>query len=176
MQSVMIQKLCTPCCLKWLRMMKLPIQMIKSPFRSLFQKILTTKPILTHMIGLDMTKKMLRTWSEINIWLACIRDKMLKKLCFKVLKLFQRQPNGTLICLKSKAPISATTSRYYFKIAIPFLLKKMILGTFQAKMLHAFGHATLFSHASDTICSQDKESLCFCHATLFSHAPDTLCS
>ena len=68
---------------------------------------------------------------------------MLKKLCFKVLKLFQRQPNGTLICLKSKAPISATTSRYYFKIAIPFLLTKMILVTFQAKMLLAFGHAIL---------------------------------
>ena len=43
------------------------------------QKIPTTKHILTHMIGLDMMKKMLRTRSEINLWLACIKAKMLQK-------------------------------------------------------------------------------------------------
>ena len=51
----MILKLCTPCCLKWLRMMKLPTQMMKSPLRSLFQKILIAKPILTHKIGTHLT-------------------------------------------------------------------------------------------------------------------------
>ena len=62
------------------------------------------------------------------------------------MKLFQRQPNGTLICLKSKAPISDTTSRLLQDCnpMLPtkiFLLTRMILVTFQAKMLHAFGHA-----------------------------------
>ena len=176
MQSAMILKLCMHCYLKWLRMMKLliqmlPIQMMKSPPKSLFQKILTTKPILTHKIGLVIMKKMLRTWLEINVWLACTKAKMLQKLW-----IVSRQPNGTLICLKSKAPISATTPRYYFKIAIPFLLTKMTLVTFQAKMLHALDHATLFSHTSDTICSQDKLIMLFAMPPCFSHASDTLCS
>ena len=86
--------------------------------------------------------------------------------CFKKCELFQDIPNLAELpfvryALQSKVPMSATTSRYYFKIAIPFLLTKMILVTFQAKMLHAFGHATLFSHASDTICSKDKNHYAF---------------
>ena len=68
--------------------------------------------------------------------------------CETISKTIQR--NSHLFKVKS------TNKCYYFKIAIPFLLTKMILVTFQAKMLHAFGHATLFSHASDTICSKDK--------------------
>ena len=66
----------------------------------------------------------------------------------QIVKMFQRQPNGTLICLKSKAPISATTSRLLQDCnpMLPtkiFLLTRMILVTFQAKMLHAFGLAIL---------------------------------
>ena len=57
----------------------LPIQMMKRPLRSLCQKTPTTKPILIHKIGLDMMKKILRTRSEINIWLAYTKAKMLQK-------------------------------------------------------------------------------------------------
>ena len=149
MQSVMIMKLCTPCCLKWLRMMKLPIQMMKSPLRSLFQKILTTKPILTHKIGLDMMKKMLMTWSEIDSWLACTKDKMLKNCVAKVLKLFQRQPKfgRTLICLIYSL-VKSINRCYYFKITsrlwshapnkIIFLLTRITFKTFQAKRKRCF--------------------------------------
>ena len=93
MHSAKILMLCSPCYLKWLRKINLPIQMMKSPLRSLFQKILTTRPILTHKIGLDMMKKMLMTWPEIDslIWLACTKAKILQKIvllknwnCFKI--------------------------------------------------------------------------------------------
>ena len=82
MQSAKILMLCSPYYLKWLRKMKLPILMMKSPLRSLFQKILIARPILTHKIGLDMMKKMLMTWPEIDspIWLACTNAKMLQKI------------------------------------------------------------------------------------------------
>ena len=83
----------------------------------------------------------------------------------QIVKLFQRQPNGTLICLKSKAPISATTSRLLQDCnpMLPtkiFLLTSMILVTFQAKMLHAFGLAILCF----AICSKDKNHYAFGHA------------
>ena len=93
MQSAKILMLCSLCCLKWLRKMKLPIQMMKSPPRSLLQKILTTRSILTHKISLDMMKKMLKTWPKIDslICLACTKAKMLQKIvlqkiwnCFKI--------------------------------------------------------------------------------------------
>ena len=68
----------------------------------------------------------------------CFKKNCFKTSCFKKKRIVSRQTNRTLICLKSRALISATTPRYYFKIAIPFLLTKMTLVTFQAKMLHAF--------------------------------------
>ena len=68
----------------------------------------------------------------------CFKKNCFKTSCFKKKRIVSRQTNRTLICLKSGALISATTPRYYFKIAIPFLLTKMTLVTFQAKMLHAF--------------------------------------
>ena len=66
MQSAMILMLCMHYYLKWLRMMKLliqmlPIQMMKKPLRSLYQKTPTTKSILIHKIGLHMMKNILKT-------------------------------------------------------------------------------------------------------------------
>ena len=86
----------------------------------------------------------------------------------QIVKLFQRQSNGTLICLKSKAPISATTSRLLQDCnpMLPtkiFLLTRMILVTFQDASCFWSSHA-LFCHASDTICSKDKNHYAFGHA------------
>ena len=105
-----------------------------------------------------------------------------------------RQPNGTLISLKSKAPISATTSRLQshsswqkwfwwlskqrcFMLLVMPLYFPMLLTQYAPKtriimllschfVFPCFWHNML----------QGQESLYFCHATLFSHASDTICS
>ena len=96
---------------------------------------------------------------------------MLKNCVAKVLKLFQRQPKfgETLICLIYSLVKSinkcSTTSRLLQDCnpMLPtkiFLLTSMILVTFQAKMLHAFGLAILCF----AICSKDKNHYAFGHA------------
>ena len=101
-------------------------------------------------------KKMLMTWSEIDSWLACTKDKMLKNCVAKVLKLFQRQPKfgRTLICLIYSL-VKSINRCYYFKITsrlwshapnknnIPSYKNHFQdFPSKEKKMLHyAFGHA-----------------------------------
>ena len=113
----------------------LPIQMMKSPLRSLCQKTPTTKSILTHKIGLDMMKKMLRTRSEINIWLACTKAKMLQKELLQDIILQKRIASRHLLpfvryALQSKVPMSAiTSSMLQYSKCNPILMLNILLLT-----------------------------------------------
>ena len=87
------------------------------------QKTPTTKPILTHMIGLDMMKKMLRARSEINLWLACTKAKMLQKELLQDIMLQKELLQDiTLIC-PFCTPVKSSNECYHFKHAPKFKMQ-----------------------------------------------------
>ena len=95
------------------------------------------------------------------------------------MKLFQRQPKcgGTLICLKYSL-VKSNNKCYYFKIVIPcsqqkysswqkwfwWLSKQREKDASLCFWSCFWSSHTLFCHASDTICSKDKNHYAFGHA------------